>query len=311
MIKRFLNKIGSYIEFSSFERRGIFALLFVLILFLGYYFVRSNFTYSKTPVDETALAAYQSQLDEKFGQKPVGESHSWSEDKPKEKSPLGPFNPNLDSFEDLVAKGVPAKIARNLVNYRKSGGVFKSKNDLTKLYSINEQQYRELEPYIVISISSQNETEERKQQTEELQEKELKSNTQIKWKDINKAVLQDLKQVRGIGDVIGERILKYRNSLGGFYSLNQLKEVYGLTDEVYVEMQEYFTVNSNNLQKIDINGGDFKSILKHPYLDYQETKAIVNYLDQHGSINSLSEFKSLHIFKGKNIDRILPYLDLK
>ena len=303
MIKRILNKVGSFIEFSSFERRGVFALLFVLLLFVGYYFIRNNIDYPSSPVDETALASYQKQLDNKLGEKPVYTRKQQSfEREQKNEIPLQVFNPNVDSEDELIAKGVPAKIAKNLVNYRNKGGEFRSKEDVAKLYAVDESEYAKLEPFIGIERNSSSKNNVPNSQTN--------LPPTIVMVDVNRADLSDLKKIPGIGDVLAERILKYRNRLGGFHSLSQLSEVYGISEEVQRTMFNYLSVDKSHILTIEVNKADFKSLLKHPYLDYQETKAIVNYIEQHGAISSLSEFKNLHIFKGKDIDRILPYLDL-
>lgn len=119
------------------------------------------------------------------------------------------------------------------------------------------------------------------------------------------------KKIPGIGSSYAARIIKYRNSLGGFTSINQLKEVYGVDNELFDKISHYIKEESNTTdkcKKLEINKLEFKEILAHPYIDYEQTKAIVNLRKRIGKISSIEELAMLDIFTSEDINRIVPYL---
>ena len=84
-------------------------------------------------------------------------------------------------------------------------------------------------------------------------------------------------EINGIVPAFAKRILKYRSLLGGFVSVEQLKEVYGFTDEMFEKIKPNVTVNAELIKKINLNKDDFKSINKHPYLSYELTKTLFDW----------------------------------
>ena len=119
------------------------------------------------------------------------------------------------------------------------------------------------------------------------------------------------KKIPGIGSSYASRIIKYRDKLGGFISINQLKEVYGIDDELFDKISSYIREENNCLEscrKLKINKLEFKEILAHPYIDYEQTKAIVNLRRRIGDISSIDELAMLDEFAAEDIVRLKPYL---
>lgn len=118
---------------------------------------------------------------------------------------------------------------------------------------------------------------------------------------LNAVTAEELKQVRGIGDSYSRRIIKFREKLGGFYSSQQLYEVYGLDSSVVGECMLYLTDEDLSVtRKILINKAEFKSILKHPYLDYDDVKAVFKY-------RPLTNGKLCKVFPLK-CEKLKPYM---
>ena len=129
---------------------------------------------------------------------------------------------------------------------------------------------------------------------------------------LNETDTAQWKKVPGIGSAFSERIVKYGNMLGGYISINQLKEVYGFSDELFDAVvpfirEEDFDIA--NCVKININQLEFKEILAHPYIDYEQTKAIVNLRRRTGNITSTNQLAMLDEFSSEDIERITPYID--
>ena len=116
----------------------------------------------------------------------------------------------------------------------------------------------------------------------------------------------------GIGSAFAARIIKYGNILGGYISIHQLKEVYGVTDELFDDIVPFIReddIGTGHCVKLNINQLEFKEILAHPYIDYEQTKAIVNLRRRTGNITSTSQLAMLEEFTAEDIERITPYID--
>jgi competence ComEA-like helix-hairpin-helix protein len=127
---------------------------------------------------------------------------------------------------------------------------------------------------------------------------------------LNEADTAQWKKIPGIGSAFASRIVKYRNRLGGFASVDQLKEVYGIDAELYSKISPYIKPDGN-YSKININKLEFKQLLSHPYLNYKQVKAIVSLRDRKGKIASINELSMLDEFTTADIERLTPYLEFE
>lgn len=105
--------------------------------------------------------------------------------------------------------------------------------------------------------------------------------------EINTADSAALVSLYGIGAVFADRIIKYRGLLGGFYSTEQLLEVYGMDTIRYDQIKDHIRADTGHVNKIPVNEAGFKTLLRHPYLDYETVKAIVNYRQYTDSIPNM------------------------
>jgi DNA uptake protein ComE-like DNA-binding protein len=102
--------------------------------------------------------------------------------------------------------------------------------------------------------------------------------------EINTADSAQLVKLYGIGPSFASRILKYRGMLGGFFSIEQLLEVYGMDSVRYAGIQKNVKADTSFILTIDVNTAEFKTLLHHPYLDYETVKLICNYREYSGPI---------------------------
>ena len=147
-------------------------------------------------------------------------------------------------------------------------------------------------------------------------QREFKYTKQEKLKDseyifLNETDTAQWKKVPGIGSAYAARIVKYNKLLGGFTSITQLREVYGIDDELFDNISLYVMEEDNIInkcKKLEVNKLEFKEIVAHPYIDYEQTKAIVNLRRRIGNITSIDELAMLDEFTPEDIKRISHYL---
>ncbi len=202
------------------------------------------------------------------------------------------FDPNQVTPTDLKKLGFPDWVANRLLNYRKSGGMFKKPKDLLNLYDFPADLYEEIEDYIKIApIKAEKEIE--------------KIAVSV---NINSADSVELLSIVGVGPTFASRIIAYRNRLGGYYKTEQLKEIYGIDDQKYQDLLPQIFVGAQNVKTININTATFKVLLHHPYLNYEQVKVIVNYREMFKEIKSIDDLKNLEGITAKDVERLKPYL---
>ena len=119
-------------------------------------------------------------------------------------------------------------------------------------------------------------------------------------------------KINGIGPILSRRIIKYRDLLGGFHSLNQLLEVYHLPPNVASKIMNYAYLDLDNypVNKLNLNQADYTLLASHPYVPFSLAKAIVAFRDQHGPFTDLEHLKKIHLVNDSTYLRVSPYLDL-
>ncbi|HOW24713.1 MAG TPA: helix-hairpin-helix domain-containing protein [Bacteroidales bacterium] len=135
-----------------------------------------------------------------------------------------------------------------------------------------------------------------------------KSHEEPRIVDLNTADSLALVRLRGIGPVLAARILKYRESLGGYADLSQLKEIYGMDTIALRTIIPYLSVDVTVIRKMNLNTATFRELLRHPYLEYEDVKQIVNYRDGHHPVDSLNALYGIEGLRPELVTRILPYL---
>jgi competence ComEA-like helix-hairpin-helix protein len=125
--------------------------------------------------------------------------------------------------------------------------------------------------------------------------------------ELNTADTTSLKKIPGIGTGFANRIVKYRNLLGGFADITQLKEVWGLDNELYDRIMPYVTFVPH-VKKVKVNSAEFAELNRHPYIDYRQAKVIIGVRERKGSIESLKRLSLLEEFTDDDVKRLTPYL---
>ena len=216
------------------------------------------------------------------------------------------FDPNTASSSNWQKLGLSPKQIKVLRNYTSKGGKFYKRDDLRKIYSIGERQYRELEPYIQIKESKRPSFRARKLPVTAGNTRKAEKNNIVV--ELNKADSLMLDQLRGIGPAFASRIIRFRNRLGGFYRKEQLKEVYGIDSLKYSQLESQVMVDPASVKRIKINVASFEELRTHPYLSYKQMNAIIQYRKQHGNFSSPDDLRKVLLLDEEIIRKIEPYL---
>ena len=129
--------------------------------------------------------------------------------------------------------------------------------------------------------------------------------------NLNAADSADLLPLPGIGPVFAGRIVRFRNLLGGFVRKEQLLEVYGMDHDRAGRILPLIMIDTSLVQRIGINSVTFSGLLRHPYLDYENVRALMQYREVRGSIRSAGEISINGLLPDSVINRIFPYLDFE
>ncbi len=128
--------------------------------------------------------------------------------------------------------------------------------------------------------------------------------------EINSADSISLLALYGIGPYFSQRIIKYRNLLGGYYSTSQLLEVYGMDSIRYLGFSHDTRVDTNLVQKINLVTVVFRDLLRHPYIQYEMVKSFIQIRDRHGPPDDYEELWREASWPDSLKDCLTPYLSL-
>ena len=239
------------------------------------------------------------------------ETHSSAEERPPRDTTMSMFrfDPNRASLTELQALGFSSVLATRIDRYRQKGGKFLVKKDLLKIYGMDSALYKQL--YVYIELPDRKQFETKRHQKTDVDRKNTPAKAAAIKFDINKADTVQLMSVVGIGAKRAQRIIKYREALGGFISMDQLKEVFSL-DSVVVRRLFDATFIDSDFQPvtINVNTSDEKRLAFHPYLSNAAARSIVAYRFQHGEFKAIEELRNIHALDAKTIQKITPYLKL-
>ncbi len=225
------------------------------------------------------------------------------------------FDPNKVTYDEARQLGLSNQAAKALVNFVKGGMVFRKKEDFKKVYGVTESDYERLQDFIRIEAEpaiaeekGEGASKYERQKPKTFQKFEEKEPISV---DINTATAEDWKQLKGIGPSFSNRIIKYRDLLGGFTSPLQLKEVYGLDAILYVEIQDFLKNESlETIKTININLADELTLKKHPYIDAKLAKNIVKRRIKRGDYQAIDEIQKIGGVDDVLFEKLSPYLNV-
>ncbi len=296
--------VRDYLTFTAAERNGLLVLCGLL---LGVIFIPQLKEILEPAADFSHLVKEIDSLQKPGQEELLGEAASKGASpkrERKEMDSLFPFDPNVVTKEELSRLGFSAQAIANLEKYRLAGGKFYNKEDLKKIYGVDIKQFAAWEPFIQLGDEQPSESFPMKKTP---QSNGTSYTVHFPLIDLNTADSSELEMLPGVGPVLAARIIRYRAQLGGFHSVDQLSEVYGMRPTLVKQLKKHVTATQDGIQCIDINKATMKELYRHPYIR-SWSRLIVRYREQHGPFSSLDDLLKIDPISEDLVARWKPYL---
>ncbi|MCL2328718.1 MAG: helix-hairpin-helix domain-containing protein [Bacteroidetes bacterium] len=226
------------------------------------------------------------------------------------------IDPNTAALDELLQAGFTRQQAFTCIKYRKSGGVFRYKDDISKLYTVSAEDYENLKAYIDLpaksaqSAKNVNVATQKKSNKPEPKsyEKKTYETKQIVKQDLNTIDSVALTKIPFIGAFRTQKILETRKKWGGFYCISQLKSLYSFDSTACANVEKHCYINVANIQRVNLNTCTFKEIQNLPASSYYIAKNIFDYKKIVGTIQNVTELVKNNIVEREKFEVLKYYL---
>lgn len=314
--------------FSRKERIGVLvvAAIIVFSLFIPGITRRSS-NNNSVPTDTTWIAAIKkleikdsSLSNDDYRRDDNENAYSYQYDRKKNnyfesnsiKGELFAFDPNTISSADWKRLGLRDKTIQTIQNYLSKGGHFYKPEDLQRIYGLHQNEYERLLPYVKIESKTLVVNEQFVSSKPNGEPQSTKTYApKYSAIEINIADTSAFISLPGIGSKLASRIVTFRDKLGGFYSIDQIGETYGLPDSTFQKIKQYLRLDNSSVKKININTATLDELKAHPYIKFSIANPIVAYRNEHGAFSKIEDIKKVMTVTDDIYKKILPYLTLQ
>lgn len=273
----------SFFSLTKNERKAVFSFAVFLIFLVGLKWYLKVDNTSTLSVSSSEHQEENNHLNTKrhivYNSKKQYENKSFAKKQKMYAFPDTTFDPNQLKLNDWMNMGFSVKQSSAIVKYIEKTGGLTSAKELENIYVIPKEQVKALCSKVRI---------------------------ENKVLDLNKISSEELQKLKGIGPVLADRIVKFREKIGGFHSVEQLLDVYGIKAEIVENIKPKLFVQEQNIQKIKINVASYEDLKLCFYLKEKEIKKIISYRTIK-PIKQGSELFSL-ISDSSRVNKLLPYL---
>jgi|CXWL01.1.fsa_nt_gi competence ComEA-like helix-hairpin-helix protein len=316
-------------DYLSFTRRDRVAIIVIILIITGVFFLPKALSYSnssKPATPDTAWIAAMKRIELKEPESYNEQNNKYNDDNTtayqydrpgnnfysKPKGELFYFDPNTLSTENWQRLGLRDKTISTIQNYLSKGGKFKKPEDLQRIYGLFPNEYERIAPYIKIepaSASNNYKDFTGNPFTENQPAKTFAPRYAIL--DINTADTTAFIALPGIGSKLAARIVNFRDKLGGFYSVAQVGETFGLPDSTFQKIKQYLKLENTSIRKININTATVDELKVHPYIRWGLANPIVAYRNEHGLFVKIEDIKKVMAVTEEIYNKIAPYLEIQ
>lgn len=310
--------VPEYLSFTRKERRGIITIailigLFIILPFLFPFFIASKqVDHSAFEKEISGLRIKQSDSSRGYAKRSYDNDIPYYQPPEKNyysKQPTGElfnFDPNTLTVPGWVKLGVREKTANTIKHFISKGGRFNKPEDIAKVWGLHEDEVKRLLPYVRIEARpTAGFTTYKNPDPYKAYEKPKYTITSV---DINAADTSAFIALPGIGSKLANRIIAFRDKLGGFYKVEQVAETFALPDSTFQKIRSRLVISPNEVKKLNINTATVDELKIHPYLRYNIANAIVQYRAAHGIFLMLNDLKKIMIITDDIYNKVSPYL---
>lgn len=286
----------SIVTYDSRTRRAL--LVFIVVTFFiqaSYYYFKRNFykLNTATTIEEKKWLSIQYQID------------SLNKNKSEQRYTIYPFNPNFITDYKGYKLGLTQEQLDKLFAFRKQNKFVNSAKEFQLITGVSDSLLNKISPYFKFPDWVNN------KKTTSFTNSYKKPEKTIILKDINSATQEDLIALYGIAEISATRIIKQREQLGGFVAMEQMKDIWGLSEDAISELNKHYKViKVPTVKKIKINEASRKELFEFPYF---KTKGLVNeiiiYRSMNNGIKNIEDLTKIKGFPVENVKIISLYLE--
>ncbi len=318
MRKEFMN---DYFSFTNKERKGIVLIVIIIFLIilspLFFRFFTKEKKYSHKEFENEIAQLKIQQTDSAAEKKYIKYANNYAnnyslttgENNKNVHAEVFYFDPNTASFTDWQRLGIRDKTIKTIEKYISKGGKFYKPEDIQKIWGLAPADAQRLMPYVSIKNEAKQYTSFEKKEYPDT--KTAYSPKVLSPVDVNLADTTAFIALPGIGSKLSQRIISFRDKLGGFYSIEQVGETYLLPDSTFQKIKPRLIISKAAIKKININTASIDEMKQHPYLRYNIANAIFQYRQQHGNFNSVEDIKKIMLVTEDVYNRASSYLTIQ
>lgn len=293
-----------YFNFSKKERIAVFMLLLIILIA-----VLLPYLYPKKKAEPIIAKNWEEIIVDKHQNSTINDNQefdAFNYSKPDNKTlKLFYFDPNTLDATGWKTIGLQDRVIKTIVNYRSKGGRFYKPEDIRKIYGMRQSDADQLVPYIQIQNNNHQTTNNF---TKNQYETSKKSPASII--NINTATVEDFFSLPGVEKRLAYKMFNYREKLGGYSKVEDIKKTYGMTDSLFEKIRPYLTITPK-FNKININTAGLKDMESHPSITKEVAQAILIYRNKYGKYQNIEEVKKIAFINEELFQKIAPFITVQ
>jgi competence protein ComEA len=304
-------QIRDWFEMSKGEQRGVVVLFSLIVMLVGCNFLVPFFLKQDADFSHGELIHWKESLERSFDDKVyyTSDQNSKSDIQPV----LFRFNPNTIDDQAWMKLGLHPGQIKSIRNYLSKGGEFKTTNDLSKMYVIDDALFQRLKPYVdlpefIVNIRLHNTDTAHVVFKESI--KQVWNNTSKDDQlivELNSADTSAFKKQRGIGSYLAKKIVEYRERLGGFRSFKQLSEIYRVSPGKADTLSQKMTLDLSLVKRMNLNNVSLERLKLFPYLTHTQASALIAFREKHGPFHHVSDMQKCLLIDASTFGKVQDY----